>query len=227
MRESTEIAEPMPPCWKKLFSWLWPIPEGKSKSALNPQLEWRWENGQLVLNSRLANYSYGSLHKVMRRVIESIPTGKQHRILLLGVGGGSALRLLESIPQKVLSIDAVDADPEVLRLAKSVFGIQETNTLKLHIADDIDFVKNSPAGGFDVVKEDVFIDLTKPDFCIQPRYMAHLARILAPGGKLFINSLPNNEEEIKRWKSLMQGPLRLNKVHRLAGSNLLWEADKL
>ena len=227
MRESPEIAVLMPPRWKKIFSWLWPIPEGRSSSDLNPELEWRWENGQLVLNSRLANYSYGSLHKVMRRAIGRIPSGKHHRILLLGVGGGSALRLLESNPGKVHSIDAVDADVEVLRLAKSVFGIQETDSLKLHPADAFDFVKNAPAGAFDVIIEDVFIDLAKPNFCLQPGYMAHLARLLDAGGKLFINSLPHGEEEIEQWKSLIKGPLRLDKIHRIAGSNLLWEASKL
>ncbi len=216
----------MPPYWKKILSWLWPIPEGRSSSALNPELEWRWENGKLVLNSRLANYSYGSLHKVMRRVIESIPSGKQHRILLLGIGGGSALRLLESIPQKVLSIDAVDADPEVMRLAKSVFGIQENAFRKLHVADAFAFVQHAPAGAYDLIIEDVFIDLTKPDFCMQPEFLAHLARLLASEGKLFVNSLPKDEAEISRWKSLLGSSLHLKKAHRIAGSNLLWEAVK-
>lgn len=216
----------MLPAWKKIFSWLWPIPEGRSASPINPELEWRWENGQLVLNSKLANYSYGSLHKVMRAAIRRIPPGKKHRILLLGVGGGSALRLLENVQDRVACTDAVDADPEVLRLARSVFGIQESAVLKLHVADALAFVQEARSGNYDIVIEDVFIDLTKPDFCREAAYFAQLQRILAPYGKLLLNSLPKDETEAAAWKKLMENHFSQVNVQQIAGNNLLWEGRR-
>lgn len=211
---------------KKLLSWLWPVPEGRSTSPLNPYLEWRWENGKLVLNTRLANYSYGSLHKVMRKAIRMIPAGRRHRILLLGVGGGSALRLLASIPNRVASIDAVDADPEIIRLAKSVFGIKENALLRLHVADALVFAKDAPAAAYDIVIEDVFIDLGKPAFCMEPDYFAALQRLLAPGGKLILNSMPKDYNEHALWQTRFLQFFEEVSAVRIAGSNQLWNGTR-
>lgn len=212
--------------WKRLISWFWPVPEGKSSSLLNPELEWRWENGKLVLNSLHANYSYGSLHKVMRRAVRSIPDGRKYRFLVLGTGGGSVLRLLEQKPGCVQEIDAVDADPEVIRLASEVFGIRENDTLHLHCADAQHFLEKTGKAAFDIIIEDVFIDLRKPAFCNSPDYFAELDRVLAPGGILFLNSLPADKTELNHWKSLLQYRFPQVKGIRVAGSNMLWMAVK-
>jgi spermidine synthase len=111
-------------------------------------------------------------------------------------------------------------------LGERTLGIQENETLKLHVADALKFAKNAPAGAYDIIIEDVFTYLTKPDFAMQPEYIYHLARLLASQGKLFVNSLAKDEAEISRWKSLLGSLLHLNTAHRIAGSNLLWEAVK-
>ncbi len=106
-------------------------------------------------------------------------------------------------------------------LGERPLGIQENKTLNLHVADALKIAKNAPAGAYDIIIEDVFTDLTKPDFAMQPEYVYHLARLLASQGKLFVNSLPKDEAEINRWKSLLDGLLHLNTAHRTVGSNLL------
>src|SRR6266513_1496571 len=56
------------------------------------------------------------------------------KMLIIGVGGGS-------IPKKVqktfpnIEIDAVEIDPEVIKMAKDFFGVKESNNLDLHAQD--------------------------------------------------------------------------------------------
>ena len=82
---------------KKIFSYLLPIKIYETKSVLSKSLEVTWENGELVLDSENANYSYGSLQRILRLGLKNIGYEKiavMNQILILGVGGGSVIKTL-------------------------------------------------------------------------------------------------------------------------------------
>ena len=75
---------------KKIFSYLIPIKIYEAKSALSKSIEVTWANGELVLDSENANYSYGSLQRILRLGLKNIGFSKivdMSSILVLGVAG--------------------------------------------------------------------------------------------------------------------------------------------
>ena len=81
----------------KLFSYFIPINIYKKKSSISETIEVTWNNGELVIDSKNTNYSYGNLQKVLRKGIHKI--GKEQinefqNTLILGVGAGSVIETL-------------------------------------------------------------------------------------------------------------------------------------
>ena len=72
---------------KKIFSYFIPIKIYETNSVLSKSLEVTWANGELVLDSENANYSYGSLQRILRLGLQNIGYEKivpMNQILVLG-----------------------------------------------------------------------------------------------------------------------------------------------
>jgi len=81
----------------KILSFLFPINILKQNSSVSSSLEITWNNGQLVMDSKNTNYSYGSLQRILRRGLQSIGfenIKNLNSILVLGVAGGSVIKTL-------------------------------------------------------------------------------------------------------------------------------------
>jgi len=81
----------------KLLSFFIPITIFKQNSSVSNSIEITWSNGQLVLDSKNTNYSYGSLQRILRKGLQTI--GFENiktldSILVLGVAGGSVIKTL-------------------------------------------------------------------------------------------------------------------------------------
>jgi spermidine synthase len=173
--------------WKRWLSFLWPIREQGFSSEINPDLELRWENGTLVLNTARANYSYGSLHEVMQEAIHALSSKDLQNLLLLGLGGGSAWNIAQQKCRTTGSITAIELDPVVLEIARSTFQLQSSENHQIIEADASLWVNTAAAESFSAIIDDLFIDVLKPDFLLHPSYIRDLHRILKPGGVLVIN----------------------------------------
>ena len=81
-----------PPFWKRVLSWILPIPEAHRKSRQGVDLKVLAWQGKFVLDTGKVNYSFGSLHEVMSGSITEMATWgvPVERVLMLGYGGGSA-----------------------------------------------------------------------------------------------------------------------------------------
>jgi hypothetical protein len=75
---------------KKLFSYLWPSTR-RFSSEINGILEVTYINGKKVLDTKNANYSYGSLQKILEIGLTKVDLNKVDNLLLLGMGGGSMI----------------------------------------------------------------------------------------------------------------------------------------
>ena len=88
---------------KKFLSYLWPDTK-RFSSEINGILEVTYINGQKVLDTENANYSYGSLQKILEFGLTKVDLKLVENILLLGMGGGSIIKSLrENIEYKVNS----------------------------------------------------------------------------------------------------------------------------
>src|SRR6478672_9530558 len=81
----------------KFFSYFIPINVYTKNSSISKSLEVTWNNGQLVLDSKNTNYSYGSLQRILRKGLKYIGFERIRKfdsILVLGVAGGSVIQTL-------------------------------------------------------------------------------------------------------------------------------------
>lgn len=179
--------------WKRWLSYFWPIREQGFVSEKNPDLELRWENGKLVLNSARANYSYGSLHEVMQQAIKALSREDLQNPLLLGLGGGSAWKIAQLKCGAALRMTAIEIDPVVLEIAQKAFQLQPSEQISIVEADAFLWVQTAVDEAYTAIIEDLFVDVSKPDFLLHPKYIEHLHRILKRGGVLVINLMSFEE----------------------------------
>jgi spermidine synthase len=135
-----------------------------------------------------------------------VPDVRPKRVLVLGLGGGTVVRvLLRRFADGELSeIVGVDDDPRVLALARQAFGLDLLG-LRVVLADAWSYARDGAARGerFDLVIVDLFRDGAIPGFVCSRRFLGPVATILAPRGLLTIN-LNRGPERVAQLRLLMR-----------------------
>ena len=157
-------------------------------SDFNGELEVTLINGRKVLDSAHANYSYGSLQRILRFALQQIDLGGVKSVLLLGLGGGSVVATLRQEFAFGGHITAVDLDPAVIRIAAEEFGIVPDDNLAVFCADAQEYLRCHPAR-HDLVIVDVFIDNQVPAPFLAPEFWQLVAQRVAPVGVVVFNSM--------------------------------------
>jgi spermidine synthase len=107
---------------------------------------------------------------------------RYRRVLLLGVGGGSVARALRALDSEA-EIVGIEYDPEVLRLARRHFGLDELR-LELVVDDALDYLTRERRS-FDLIVEDLFIgpsrSVRKPPWLLGEGYRLIRRRIRERG----------------------------------------------
>jgi spermidine synthase len=120
-----------------------------------------------------------------------LPRRPGRRVLLLGLGGGSAARAIRALdPDPDLEIVGVERDTDVLRMAKLHFGMDHLGVEV--VADDAFRYLREERRRFDLVIDDLFVGsqrtIRKPPEMVQAGY-ALVRRRLRPGGILVANTI--------------------------------------
>ncbi len=119
---------------KRLLSYIYPVTKTIA-SQYSGALEITWYNGKKYLNTKNANYSYGSLQEILKIGLEKINLQHCNEVLVLGLGGGSVIETLQNDFNYKGHITAVDIDPVIIQLAKDEFNIRESEKLAIICAD--------------------------------------------------------------------------------------------
>lgn len=127
---------------KGLLSYIYPVAK-KIKSDKNGTLEITWLNGKKHLNSKNANYSYGSLQRILKFGLEKIDLSKINSVLLLGLGGGSVIETLRKDFDYQKHITAIEIDPVIIDLAKEEFQLKIFENLDIICDDALHFVEKT------------------------------------------------------------------------------------
>lgn len=167
---------------RKLLSYIWPNTQ-KVDSKYNGVLELTYINGKKVLDSKNANYSYGSLQKILKKGISEVDLNKIQTVLLLGLGGGCVLK---EFKEYTIKITAVELDEAVIEIAKKEFLIEENNTLEIVNADALQFMRNN-THKYDLVITDLFIDNKVPLQFYEDKFCDYLYNSVASTGSLIFN----------------------------------------
>lgn len=142
----------------KFFSYFIPINVVKKNSSVSKTLEVTWNNGELVLDSKNTNYSYGSLQRILRKGLKYIGFDrirKFENILILGVAGGSVIKTLTNEIKFTGKITGVEIDNEIVEIANKYFKLNEIKNLELIVEDAFEFVLKTK-NKYDLIIIDLF-----------------------------------------------------------------------
>lgn len=173
--------------FKKIISYFFPITR-KIKSLHNGYLELTVVNGRTVLDTNNANYSYGSLQRVLKFSLEHTDVSHAENVLLLGLGGGCVLKTLWDEFNYKGKVTAVDIDPVVITIAEKDFGILPDGKTKIICADASDFVKED-IDKFDLIIIDLFIDNIVPEKFLQQEFWKDVLKKVNNKGTIIFNTL--------------------------------------
>jgi spermidine synthase len=121
---------------------------------------------------------------------------EQQRVLIVGLGGGGMVHFLRHIDPKI-QIDAVEIDPEVVRLADRFFNVRTEGSVKVATADGLKFIAESKTP-YDVIYMDAFLkpsadtDGTGAPLALRTKqFYEQLQTKLKPGGVVVFNLNPH------------------------------------
>lgn len=177
----------------RFLSYIYPITKTVT-SDHSGTLEITWYNGKKYLNTKHANYSYGSLQHILKFGLYKINLKKTRSILILGLGGGSVIETLKTDFNFDGPITAVEIDPVVIAVAKEEFHISEGPQLKIICEDARDFLQKNTRQ-FDLVIVDLFIDNQVPKDFYATGFWKTLIKSNSKNGQVLFNAALSNHSK--------------------------------
>lgn len=217
---------------KRILSYFIPIKVYEIDSEINKSLEVTWNNGQLVLDSKNTNFSYGSLQRVMRiglANIDSDAVKNYNSSLILGVAGGSVIKTLKEEFDFNGKIIGVELDKKTIEIANTYFGLNKLTDVEIINDDAQNFVSNTDKK-FDLIIIDIFQDNIMPNFLFEEKFLSELKIILNEKGSILFNSIAVTSLDYKRnvklendFKELF---FQVKKIPKVEGNNEIFIIKK-
>ncbi len=216
----------------KFFSYFIPINVVKKNSSISATLEVTWNNGELVLDSKNTNYSYGSLQRILRKGLKYIGYDRIRKFenaLILGVAGGSVIKTLVDEIKFKGKITGVEIDKEVVAIANKYFRLNEIQNLEIIIDDAFEFVLKTK-DKYDLVIIDIFQDTKMPNFLFEDFFINRINFLLNKDGFILFNTMVINEKDRIRnidYKKKFGGNYSLRMYPKVEEHNELFTIKKL
>ncbi|MBP6558184.1 MAG: fused MFS/spermidine synthase [Flavobacterium sp.] len=217
---------------RRLFSYFVPINIYKKNSLVSKTLEVTWNNGQLVLDSKNTNYSFGSLQRILRKGLKYIGferIKKFESILVLGVAGGSVIRTLTDEIKFKGEITGVEIDPNVVAIANKYFKLDTIPNLEIVIDDAFEFVLKTKKK-YDLIIIDIFQDTSMPNFLFEDFFINRINDLLNTNGFILFNTMVINKVDEERnlvYKNKFGGNYSLRMYPKVEIHNELFTIKKL
>lgn len=207
----------------RLLSYIYPITK-RINSDHNGVLEITWFRGKKLLNTKNANYSYGSLEKILKIGFNHFDISNIKNTLLLGLGGGNVIKTLQEKFHYKNKITAIEIDPVVIKVAKDEFGIDNNEQLTILCDDAYAYVMKNNLN-FDFIIIDLFLDDTIPDKFFNLEFWEKLT---SANQLLFNASLhKKNEHQLKNIITLLENNnFLINKLDNVNKTNTLLIVNK-
>lgn len=171
--------------WKQWMNYFHPQ-ETLYQSAHNDVLEVHWVNGRKVLDTKHANYSYGTLQEVLEIGLDSIPLEQLNSALVLGMGAGC---VVESLRDRRYEgpILGIEIDPVVIEIAGKEFRLFKDKKVKVLEGDAGIYIQQEDQT-YDLVIIDLFIDTEVPKQFYKKNFWKDVLRITNSHGFVLFNA---------------------------------------
>lgn len=188
-------------------------------SNINPIIEVAIINGRYQLNAGRVNYSYGPLHDAFRKYFhKDHPTiDNNSKVLVLGLGGGSVVKILQDEYNINCRFTGVDADPAVIDAANKYFGLAKVPNLEVIVDDAYDFITDC-SNQYDLIVVDIYIDDCIPRKFETLQFIRLLSNCLRKDGKVVYNKLQHSQDEsgLKKLTNYFRTVFTDVKVHKVS-----------
>ena len=116
------------------------------------------------------------------------------RILIVGLGGATLQKTLADLLPDA-TIDTVDIDPAVARVAEDYFDYRPGPRQRLFVEDGRAYIENAHRRGqqYDMVMLDAFDVDYVPEHLMTVEFLEHVKAILAKGGIVVANTFTNSD----------------------------------
>lgn len=171
---------------KRFLSYIWPITK-YIDSSKNGRIEVTWIDGKKVLNTKNANFSYGTSQKILKYGLSKIEVHQTSEILLLGLGAGSVVKTLRKNFKHTGKIKALEIDKVIIDVAQKEFNLMNDDALEIICGDAFEYIKNTEKT-YDIVIVDIFIDRNLPDECYTSEFWNNLSKITKTKGFIVFNA---------------------------------------
>ena len=216
----------------KLFSYFLPVNIYKKTSTYSKTLEVTWNNGELVLDSKNTNYSYGSLQRILRKGLKYIGFERIRNfenILVLGVAGGSVIKTLVDEIKFKGQITGIEIDAAIIEIANDYFKLDQIPNLEIINDDAFEFVLKTKHH-YDLIIIDIFQDTTMPNFLFEDFFINRLHSLLNVNGFILFNTMVIVEKDRLRnldYRKKFSGNYSLRMYPKVEEHNELFTIKKL
>lgn len=216
----------------KLFSYFLPVNIYKKTSTYSKTLEVTWNNGELVLDSKNTNYSYGSLQRILRKGLKYIGFERIRNfesVLVLGVAGGSVIKTLVDEIKFKGQITGIEIDAAIIEIANDYFKLDQIPNLEIINDDAFEFVLKTKHH-YDLIIIDIFQDTTMPNFLFEDFFINRLHSLLNVNGFILFNTMVIVEKDRLRnldYRKKFSGNYSLRMYPKVEEHNELFTIKKL
>lgn len=188
----------------KVFKYLTSFINGKLvekiNSPMNGNIYIYYVNGKYILNSQNGNYSFGDLHTAFCSVFKKIGIKDIgiKSVLLLGLGGGSVVELLNNRFKINCPVDAVDFDPVIIDIAEKYFNILKFKNLNIINDDAYNYLKSNNKK-YDLVVFDIYTDNEIPEGFDSEDFYKILLNSISDDGILVFNRDNNSPKMSEKF----------------------------
>ncbi|MGQ2985126.1 spermidine synthase [Flavobacterium sp.] len=217
---------------KRLLSFFIPVNIHEQNSDTSQKLEVTWNNGQLVLDSKNTNYSYGSLQRILRKGLHYIGSERIRgfeNTLVLGVAAGSVIKTLAEEIKFRGKITGVEIDPAAIEIANTYFGLNEVANCEIVIDDAFEFVLKTKEK-YDLIIIDIFRDTEMPNFLFEDFWRNRINFLLRINGFILFNTMTLNEKHKERnllYRSRFSSDYSVRMYPKVEDHNELFTIKKL
>ncbi len=215
--------------WKRLLSYFIEISIEKSSSSFNPHLEIKLVEGRKQLQTADAIYSfddkYENFYYSFRQFNWNILDVK--KVLVLGLGLGSVMYILEKKMGKIFDYTAVEIDPEICRLAHHYTLNELESFVEVYNLDGLQFLQSNNQS-FDLVIMDIFQSAVVPQIFQTPDFLTLLKSKLNSNGLLLFNRMNITKKDYEENEKFRNSFLRLfpKMVELKVKDNIVFINDK-
>lgn len=180
----------------RALSFFWDIPIEKLSSGRNEYLELFWSQGKKVLNTKNANYSFGTDSEVFEAAFNEITSkiNKTRNLLTLGFACGGILKVLEDKFNFIGKVKGIEFDDKIIDLYNRYFKSHVRSQLNIAIQDANTYVNQSQEK-YDLILVDLFLDLKVATCVYTPEFLNGAIKLLNPTGTIVINVIALNSED--------------------------------